>query len=88
MNIEHAMSSGLLFIGFLYLFLITFIEIPLSATRYVDTILGFILGSALGSVINFWWGSSSGSSVKSDVISKQLEEVTEINKQNSDGESK
>lgn len=73
MKIEHIMSAGLLLIGFLYIFLISFLPVPESAKSYVDTILGFILGTALATVINYLWGSSSGSAAKSSVIEKIAE---------------
>jgi hypothetical protein len=69
---EQWMSVGLMGVGFLYLFLISFVQVPATATKYVDTIIGFIMGTALATVINFQWGSSSGSAAKSETIAKEL----------------
>lgn len=41
-----------------YVFLITWIPIPPENIRFADTALGFILGSLLATVINFFFGSS------------------------------
>lgn len=38
--------------------------------RIVDTILGFVLGSIVATIINFFYGSSQGSKVKDDILSK------------------
>lgn len=40
--------------------------------RVADTILGFLLGTAVAAIINFFFGSSSGSSDKSDMIKELL----------------
>lgn len=41
---------------------------PVENERVADTILGFLLGTAVAAIINFHYGSSSGSSSKSDMI--------------------
>jgi len=40
-----------------------------SAEEYGDTILGFVMGSVIGVVMQFYFGSSQSSSEKSDIIS-------------------
>jgi hypothetical protein len=42
----------------LYLASITFIEIPKENVRVVDTVLGFILGTAIAAMFSFFYGSS------------------------------
>lgn len=42
----------------LYLAGITFIEIPKENVRVVDTVLGFILGTAIAAMFSFFYGSS------------------------------
>ena len=44
--------------AFIYIGAITFIEIPDDSRRFADTILGFLLGTALACVFNFFFGSS------------------------------
>jgi len=46
--------------AFIYIGAITFIEIPDDSRRFADTILGFLLGTALAGVFNFFFGSSQG----------------------------
>jgi hypothetical protein len=54
----------------LYIGLITFLNIPPENIRFVDTVLGFILGTIVSSVINYFFGSSSGSAVKNELLMK------------------
>ena len=48
-----------------YITSISFIEIPLSSVRFVDTIIGFLLGTIISAIIQFFYGSSLGSKEKS-----------------------
>jgi hypothetical protein len=52
----------------LYIGFITFGSIPQANVRFADTILGFLLGTMLGMIMNFFFGSSSGSSRKNTMI--------------------
>lgn len=45
----------------LYLFGVTFFPIPASNERIADTVLGFLLGTIIASIINYFFGSSYGS---------------------------
>ncbi len=49
-----------------YIFMVTFWDdlVPGENTRIVDTVLGFLLGVSLSAIIQFFFGSSSGSSEK------------------------
>jgi hypothetical protein len=47
-----------------YIGFITFSVIPESNVRFADTILGFILGTVIATMLNFWFGSSIGSKEK------------------------
>ena len=44
----------------LYIAGITFFEVPKDNVRYVDTFLGFLLGTAMSGMFNFFFGSSYG----------------------------
>lgn len=56
-------------ISALYIFAITFLDIPESNLRHADMISGFLLGTVIGTIITFYWGSSQGSTDKNDLIS-------------------
>ena len=47
-----------------YIGFITFSIIPEPNVRFADTILGFILGTVVATMLNFWFGSSIGSKEK------------------------
>jgi uncharacterized membrane protein YccC len=47
-----------------YIGFITFSPIPDANVRFADTILGFILGTVIATMLNFWFGSSIGSKDK------------------------
>lgn len=52
-----------------FMLLITLADIPTENLRMVDTILGFLLGSAIASIFNFFLGTSVSSRRKDDTIS-------------------
>lgn len=43
---------------FVYIFAITFITLPETAESFANTCLGFLLGTAFGGLVNFFYGSS------------------------------
>jgi hypothetical protein len=51
-------------VGSIYIFWITFGNIPVENTRFADTVLGFLLGTVVATMLNFWLGSSAGSKEK------------------------
>ena len=53
--------AAVLYIGF-----ITFGAIPPANVRFADTILGFLLGTVVATIINFYFGSSDGSKKKDE----------------------
>ena len=52
-------AAAVLYIGF-----VTFGNIPTANVRFADTILGFLLGTVIATMLNFWLGSSIGSKEK------------------------
>lgn len=67
-------AAGTAIVTATYIFTITFIKIPDTSIRFVDTILGFLLGTLLATIFNFFYGSSSSSKSKDAA----LQEITKI----------
>jgi amino acid permease len=64
------------FVCFLYIFLITFAPIPKENQRYADVCLGFLLGTFMATIIQFFYGSSNQSKEKDnalDAVTKQYQ---------------
>lgn len=57
--------AAVVYVGF-----ITFGVIPDKNVRFADTILGFILGTVVATMLNFWFGSSIGSKEKAEAARK------------------
>ena len=53
-----------------YIGMITFVGIPEDSVRFADTILGFLLGTIVATIINFFFGSSQSSKEKTQELSK------------------
>lgn len=51
-----------------YILFITFHDIPEKNIRFADTILGFLLGTVVATIINFFFGSSKGSEEKTQIL--------------------
>lgn len=54
----------------MYILGITFFELPKGSVRFADTILGFLLGTVVAAILQFFFGSSNRSSFKDDLIRK------------------
>jgi hypothetical protein len=61
-------ASALSFLTILYIFLVTFIDLPAGNRRLADTILGFLLGQVLATVIQFFFGTNAGSLAKNKLL--------------------
>jgi hypothetical protein len=55
-----------------YIFFITFGTINESNVRFADTILGFLLGTVVATIINFFLGSSAGSKEKTEAMTAEM----------------
>jgi len=68
------------FLTFVFIFMAAFMpgflceELPQQSWRVIDTVLGFLLGVGLSAIIQFFFGSSSGSAKKSEDISRMLKD--------------
>lgn len=51
-----------------YIGCITFAAIPVANVRFADTILGFLLGTIIATILNFFFGSSADSRKKTDAL--------------------
>ena len=60
------LAAGSLFLGFVYIFVITFVTIPEPNQRFADTILGVVIATIITTIYNFFFGSSKGSKDKDE----------------------
>lgn len=61
-----------------YIMLVTFFNVPVGNERVVDQVLGFMMGTVVATVINFWLGSSWGSKSKEPENKKGVENVNPV----------
>jgi len=66
------MACAIIGISFAYLYLVTFLAVPETGKDHAQTIVGFILGVGVSTLLNYYWGSSQGSAEKSKTIAKEL----------------
>jgi hypothetical protein len=59
----------------IYIGFITFGNIPNANIRFADTILGFILGTVIAQIANFFFGSSSSSQSKDSLIKSVVDKA-------------
>jgi len=52
----------------IYIVAITFVPIPDNNIRFADTILGFLLGTVVATILNFFFGSSKSSKDKDELL--------------------
>jgi len=77
MNIEkvilYVMQTAILAAAFGYLWAVTFLVMPDTGQDHSKTIVGFLLGTVVGTIIAYNWGSSKGSADKSEAAAKHNE---------------
>ena len=59
-----------------YIAAITFGNIPADNIRFADTILGFLLGTLISTIVQFFYGSSSSSRNKDESIKSMISEIS------------
>lgn len=57
-----------------YIAAITFMEIPENSIRFADTILGFLLGTIVSKILDFFFGSSFSSKAKTEMLGNIIKE--------------
>ena len=57
-------AMGWSLFAIVYIIGITFFEIPQESVRFADTILGFVLGTVISTILNFFLGSSASNKTK------------------------
>lgn len=62
-----------------FIFAISFGHIQPESVRFVDTILGFLLGTVVSTVIQFFFGSSVSSRKKTDELVEGLKDARKSN---------
>lgn len=60
---------------FLYIFLITFIAIPQENIRFADTVLGFLLGTLISTIVYYFFGTSKSSNEKTGILNEILKRM-------------
>jgi hypothetical protein len=58
-----------------YIACITFATIPKDNVRFADTILGFLLGTVVATILNFFYGTSKSSQDKTDKLAEMAKEM-------------
>ena len=61
-NMRNKLAIFYSFVSVVYLFCVTFITIPKDNHRVVDTVLGFLIGTLVATIVNYYFGDSQTSS--------------------------
>ena len=64
----YYLATGWSLFAMVYIFWITFADIPARNIRFADTILGFLLGTVIAMILQFFFGSSQGSVKSSQAL--------------------
>jgi hypothetical protein len=54
--------------------MVTFLDVPKENIRIVDTSIGFVMGTLMSAVLQYYLGSSKGSADKTGVLNKEVKE--------------
>ena len=69
-NFVYMLASFWTVATIIYIGFITFGSIPEANVRFADTILGFLLGTVIATIINFFMGTSFSSRIKDESINR------------------
>ena len=64
----YMFAAGWSIVAVVYIFMITFMSIPTANVRFADTVLGFLLGTIIATIMNYFYGSSKSSADKNEVM--------------------
>lgn len=64
-----------------YVFAVTFFKINPDSIRFADTTLGFLLGTVMSTIVNFFYGSSRSSQHKDEVIKDAVQQNKSVNQE-------
>ncbi len=67
----YYLASGWSVFTCIYILIVSVMKIPDNSVRFVDTVLGFLLGTVVATIIQFFLGSSIGSKSK-DTLAELL----------------
>lgn len=75
-NFIYLMTSFWCITTATYIGFITFGTVPEKNQRFADTILGFLLGTAIAAIFNFFYGSSKSSASKDGTVARLLDRLS------------
>lgn len=61
-------AAGCMSFSGIYILLITFVSIPEKNLRFADTVLGFVLGTMVATILYYFFGTSKNSQRKDETI--------------------
>lgn len=73
----YYLAAGWSLAAMIYIGCITFLDVPEKNMRFADVILGFLMGTVVAQVLQFFFGSSQGSKDKSGALGALVKKVTE-----------
>lgn len=76
-NFAIYLSAYLVAFTSIYIILITFFNIPKENMPFVNTVLGFLLGTVVGTVVTYYLGSSNSSAIKTGILNKEIKDDPE-----------
>jgi hypothetical protein len=69
---NYYFATGWSAFSMVYFVLVTFVDLPDDGVNFANIILGFLLGTAIAAIFNFYFGSSQGSKDKTKEIEGML----------------
>jgi hypothetical protein len=75
-TIRLILAFAVLLPSMIYVFMASFGEVPEHNQRTVDTVIGFLLGTLLASIVSYFFGSSQGSADKDRAIHEKKDQDT------------